>query len=342
MCKPIAAKSTLPVKDETETGTINTTNGSSKNCGRPTYYPILNLNKKNRIVGGWEVRPNSLPWIVLIKQRLSKRHVRICGGSLIALPFANSSNLVLTAAHCLLRKDMEYNTPEAIRVIVGNHNYQDSQKTIIRVAKYIAHDFLHGEKKNDVAVLRLSRSVDFNDKIQPICLPETADEMPDKQVKCFIAGWGITNDISKNTKLRMVSVKIHQSVFCDNENYENETFCAGNLAGNKDACKGDSGGPLFCERDDHFVQYGIISLGKVPCGLPFHLTLYTRIGYYKKWIVDAAVNMTNVQKDRNRKQAKSVMLSKRKLINTTMETRPNDDLTNTSSALLAAFNKIDE
>ncbi|KRZ73363.1 Plasminogen [Trichinella papuae] len=341
MYKPIAAKSTLPVKDETETGTINTTNGSSENCGRPKYHPILNLNKKNRIVGGWEARPNSLPWMVLVKQRISKILVRTCGGSLIALPFANSSNLVLTAAHCLLGKDMEYNTPGAFTVIVGNHNYQDPQKTIINVAKYITHNFFH-EKKNDVAVLRLSRSVDFNDKIQPICLPETADEMPDEHTECFIAGWGITNERSKNTKLNMVSVKIDQSIFCDNENYENEMFCAGNLSGHKDACKGDSGGPLFCKRDDHFVQYGIISLGKVPCGLPFHLTLYTRVSYYKKWIDDAAINMTNVQKNRNRKRAKSMILPKRKLINFMMETRTDDDLTNTPSALLAAFNKIYE
>lgn len=51
--------------------------------------------EENRITGGSEVTPNSIPWQVALMIQVGERTV-YCGGSLI------SRNFVLTAAHCLL------------------------------------------------------------------------------------------------------------------------------------------------------------------------------------------------------------------------------------------------
>ena len=68
------------------------------------------------------------------------------------------------------------------------------------------------------------------------------------------------------------------------ESVTTDQMCAGGERG-KDACKGDSGGPLLYKENDETPWYllGIVSLGSRICadGRP---TVFTRITSYVPWI----------------------------------------------------------
>lgn len=67
-------------------------------------------------------------------------------------------------------------------------------------------------------------------------------------------------------------------------------ICAGTTSGVRDACNGDSGGPLFVEKADGVEQVGIVSWGEGPmdaaaaCGHENAYGVYTRVANYKDWI----------------------------------------------------------
>ena len=62
-------------------------------------------------------------------------------------------------------------------------------------------------------------------------------------------------------------------------------FCAGWLEGGKDACTGDSGGPLICAENDRPVLRGITSWG-LGCAEANAPGVYTRVEQYLDWIED--------------------------------------------------------
>ena len=82
-----------------------------------------------------------------------------------------------------------------------------------------------------------------------------------------------------------VGVKIIEKDICENihPDYHNqlsdEMLCAGYKEGGKDACLGDSGGPLACQvggSEGPWLLYGITSWG-IGCGDPLHPGVYARV-----------------------------------------------------------------
>ncbi|KRZ12322.1 Chymotrypsin-C, partial [Trichinella pseudospiralis] len=70
-------------------------------CGMPAYPVRESDYNSNRIIGGWEARPHSLPWqlYVLLEYEAG---IAACGGTIIQLNLGNSTNLALTSAHCMV------------------------------------------------------------------------------------------------------------------------------------------------------------------------------------------------------------------------------------------------
>ena len=58
-------------------------------------------------------------------------------------------------------------------------------------------------------------------------------------------------------------------------------ICAGFADGGKDACLGDSGGPLMVKEDGRYHQAGIISFG-IDCGESYGV--YTRVPAFLDWL----------------------------------------------------------
>ena len=71
--------------------------------------------------------------------------------------------------------------------ITGDHDRQKNEaEQTIQVIQIITHE-RYGRLNNDIALLKLSRPVMFNNKVQPICLPRQGEE-PAVGSKCYITG----------------------------------------------------------------------------------------------------------------------------------------------------------
>uniref|UniRef100_A0A5S6QXD0 Peptidase S1 domain-containing protein n=1 Tax=Trichuris muris TaxID=70415 RepID=A0A5S6QXD0_TRIMR len=219
-------------------------NSDNVKCGLPVHQ--FNMNKGNRIVGGWEAIPHSIPWqVYMIFYDSTMMIDATCGGSLVHLMPGNGTRYVLTAAHCVRhRESKEYRHAASIDVVIGGHNMGFYEpRVVVGVSKYTHGHYSHKTKKLDIALLQLATEVQFTDTILPICLPRSRTSIP-VNVPCFVSGWGYTQYGDPSNTLQVVDVQILDDADCNIEKEtQDKSFCAGHLNGGKDACLGDSGDP---------------------------------------------------------------------------------------------------
>ncbi|KAK9506720.1 hypothetical protein O3M35_008605 [Rhynocoris fuscipes] len=211
-----------------------------------------------------------------------------CGGSLI------SRRWVLSAAHCASLVGIG----PARWARVGDLDISSTSEDAQPQEKIIIDIIIHPNYKkpavyNDIALFKLDAAVTFNNWVAPICL--YVDDLI-STTKATLTGWGRLNFLgSVSAKLQEVNVSLVDGNECKNLHGENTMIpegidtrtmvCAGEKEGGKDACSGDSGGPLIINqnRGCSKAQIGIISYGK-ECGLPNFPGVYTRVSYYVPWI----------------------------------------------------------
>ncbi|KAF5305581.1 hypothetical protein FQA39_LY01672 [Lamprigera yunnana] len=271
---------------------------STTTCG------IQNLNE--RIVGGDRTDIDEFPWLALLGYRDSfgdDAGFR-CGGSLI------NERYILTAAHCTIVNSNLGVSLEFVRLgewrlstgtdCLGQGRVQKcaGPAVDINVETTIPHqNYNIRTRDNDIALVRMRRSVTFNDFIRPICLPPPNAANPTQGLNMLVAGWGSTeNESTSDIKLK-VAVPIVASADCAKKIgrrgfITDNQLCAGGVQG-KDSCQGDSGGPLmkYLERspDIQWVQEGVISWG-IGCGLVGYPGIYTKVSKYSTWIVNNMVD----------------------------------------------------
>uniref|UniRef100_A0A8C0JBK8 Peptidase S1 domain-containing protein n=1 Tax=Chelonoidis abingdonii TaxID=106734 RepID=A0A8C0JBK8_CHEAB len=66
-------------------------------------------------------------------------------------------------------------------------------------------------------------------------------------------------------------------------NIQDDMICAGYAEGMRDACHGDSGGPMACIVGDVWVLAGIVSWGE-GCAIKNRPGVYSRLTSYQSWI----------------------------------------------------------
>ncbi|ROL50647.1 Prostasin [Anabarilius grahami] len=211
----------------------------------------------NRIVGGVEAFEGSWPWQVSLHSTTYGGH--FCGGSLI------NSEWVLTAAHCLPGV-----SASSLLVYLGKKTQQGVNTYEInrKVATIIVHPSYDSQTSdNDIALLRLSSAVTFNDYIRPVCLAALNSSFP-SGTSSWITGWGdVQSGVSLPAPgtLQETMVPVVANTQCDNllgsGSVTNNMICAGLLEGGKDTCQGDSGGPMVSKQCLVWVQSGITSWG---------------------------------------------------------------------------------
>ncbi|KAH8262269.1 hypothetical protein KR038_005348 [Drosophila bunnanda] len=241
-------------------------------CG--LSYPPRVLN---RIMHGTDATIGSAPFMAYLI-RNGKLH---CGGTII------HERYILTAAHCI---------DTGITVRLGEYDintnpdclgercfpqYEDfSIAAVLRNRNYVARKFT-----NDIALLKLTRDIQFNSHIMPICLLLNPAHVPNRrQWQAF--GWGQTQSGPESSVLQTTKLDLYPNSHCSqrlNVQLTSNQVCLG--LQRSDTCSGDSGGPLVTQVNvngvTRYLQLGIVSFGDDMCQSP---GVYTYVPNYIGWI----------------------------------------------------------
>ncbi|XP_016656052.1 venom protease [Acyrthosiphon pisum] len=254
----------------------------------------------DRIIGGSQSQLGAWPWMVALGyQNLNINNNSLqwlCSGTLI------TNTYVLTSAECVRdRVNIRLTTARLGELNLDPSVSDGANPLDVPIKHIIIHEEYNPEGvSNDIALLKLNHSVAYTELIQPICLPLSPDvrfinlraiDMP------FVAGWGSTNPPSvlseqRNTYLMEAQIPITNTTDCKYLYKKNNIviddkiiICAGHPKGGKDACRGDSGGPMMFFIKNQYYLMGVVSRGPKLCGEPGYPGIYTRVSSFINWIV---------------------------------------------------------
>ena len=175
--------------------------------------------------------------------------------------------------------------PKDFTVGVGSINID--QLKICEVDKIFVHPEYRRKQKFDIALLKLKKKLPISASIKPICLPEYSFQPLDSD-KARVIGWGYhsfkmkqVSDILQEVDLDIIPLEKCQKIYSTiKQDIIRSQICT--WSSKKDACSGDSGGPLFAFSGDRAVLYGVVSFG-VTCADEYP-GVYTAVSYYLNWI----------------------------------------------------------
>ncbi|NWX97468.1 TMPS7 protease, partial [Nothoprocta ornata] len=258
-------------------GTVDCNDGSDESscsCGSSSRgsEPV------SRIVGGRDALEGEWPWQV----SLHFAGAAYCGASVI------SKDWLVSAAHCF--QGSKLGDPRAWRAHLGMRA-QGRARLVAAVRRIVVHEYYDSRTYDyDIALLQLGQPWPdaLSHVVQPVCLPP-ASQRARRGLRCWVTGWGQRQeaDDEGSAVLQKAEVEIIDQTLC-HSTYGIITarmFCAGLMSGKRDACKGDSGGPLSCQSNANGKWFltGIVSWG-YGCGRPNFPGVYTRVSNFAPWI----------------------------------------------------------
>ncbi|XP_017077753.1 chymotrypsin-like protease CTRL-1 [Drosophila eugracilis] len=233
-----------------------------RRCLAKTFQP--------RIIGGQNAR--RAPWMAY----LIRKGAYVGGGSLIAHRF------VLTAAHCS-------KVNETIYVRLGEYDLSTTQDGPTEVYQTI-YIFRHPHynvimQVNDIAILKLDRSVVYKATIRPICIiiDPSIRSLIHRIQNFSLTGWGQTSQYYKMpTKLQQMTVRRHNYIHCYNQV---DKICASNPT--QFSCQGDAGSPLSAQviynGSTISALFGVANTVTANCK---GYGIYSDVFHYTPWIVE--------------------------------------------------------
>lgn len=257
------------------------------------------ISRGARIVLGDEAYPGQFPHMAY----LEINGTGFCGGSII------DQNWVLTAAHCTYYI-------KSLKVTVGVTDRSKPQEQepwrltfdiVVNTSNVIAYPTYNAVTyENDVSLIRLPKTLIFNEYINKINLPDPSFINSNfVDFEGVVAGWGVTFLTETSSKLNYVYLKVKTNEYCGQQigtNFNGTSHLCCQSAkfpylGN--TCFGDSGGGLVIEINGLRFLIAIVSYGKtllaiVDCKIiGFALlspTAFTRITTFLQWILDIISN----------------------------------------------------
>jgi len=234
---------------------------------------------------------------------------------------AKSSDIVLTAAHCVTKCESEMIGPkdacgysnkkidaDKLTIIAGNHyrDIEDKGEKVVVASRLEIYPTWTPDPTtpiDDIAVVKLSEKIEFTKTIQPVRLPKSGESVK-KAKNCVVAGWGYTTAANQEKKqhtneLYAVNIsKIYDDDKCGDGHYiiprskRGRVFCAEAESRVATVCSGDSGSPLWCssEDKDRPVVYGVVSAGPKVCGHN-KAGAFGAVSEYVEWINEAIARL---------------------------------------------------
>ncbi|XP_046384296.1 brachyurin-like [Ischnura elegans] len=227
-----------------------------------------------KISGGHSAKLGDIPFQVSVDSDTSD----FCGGVII------HPSYILTAAQCLVGGKL-FTIYAGVIKLQGD----ESSRVIVQSAEAIIHDgYNHDHFVNDIALLKLSEQLRFNEYISSAFLPSNDDTYVNKQA--WISGWGSSYNGGPNAEvLQYAPMTVISNDEC-RETYGNivteGTICARGKSG-VGVCKCDGGGPLYTDfnRRGPNLLIGITSfLNRHGCGVG--PDGFTRVSYHRDWILN--------------------------------------------------------
>lgn len=219
----------------------------------------------------------------------------LCSGVLI------NNRYVLTAAHCLRGKNLtgvrlgEYDTSTSKDCQQSDSAGLDcsADSYTVGIEEQIVHENYNPNDRNqnhNVALVRLSRSIEMTDWVNPICLPRATSDVGKWLT---IVGWAMNERKQQGSnKLTQGEVSPVELTECI-ETYEtmgvnltSSAVCVGPLR-DQNTCRSDPGGPLMSldRQTQKWSAVGVFSLGPVPCDKVGYPGVYTKVSDYVPWIL---------------------------------------------------------
>ena len=234
-----------------------------------------------QIMGGYEAASGDWPWMtaILYAGESDMWKAQYCGGVLIAPTW------VLTAGHCV-----EGQSAGDMQVAVGAYDLKNWSGTRIPVKRIVKHPAYNNQSfVNDIALLELNTASGQ----QSIAIFSGAS-MQGIDAKLLgqmttLIGWGLADTPTTwywPEKLRQINLPVVADSYCNNAfavTLQSSQFCAGYAAA-KDACSGDSGGPMMLMVDGRWVHVGLVSYGAGCQEQNGYYGAYTRSSAYVDFI----------------------------------------------------------
>jgi|UniRef100_A0AC35FDW6 secreted trypsin-like serine protease len=252
-------------------------------CGISPSLERYKEYNQNRIFGGENSNEGDFPWYIWMYADGGKG----CSGTII------HENWILTAAHCV-------NEAEHVTIYYGSVDWKIMKTQKTAALQYFVHPQYgaSGHASNDIALIKLNGTLEFSDKVQPICL----DSNVDSPLNEILTQCGMGSDFKKrngsNTHfshdiLQDAPIQHINSSICG-KNGKEEYICVGGV--NHAALPGDSGGPLMAIRDERWVQIGVASTYSASNyeGESISINVkntYINVSSYCKWIKEITENV---------------------------------------------------